>query len=283
MSLLGIDHVQIAAPAGCEAKARRFYGELLGLTELEKPQELAGRGGVWFAVGDQQLHIGVTEDFTPALKAHPALRVAPDEFDQLAARLEQAGSPVEPDVDLPGQHRFHTADPWGNRIELLAAFPIVTVSPFGPTDAEQFAQWRYEGEYSFYDSSPTDADAALKPENRYYAVRRNGELIAHVCVGPEARVAGMKAEPGVDDIGFGLRPDLTGHGEFRTLLPEIMDALVPELTAPAQRVVVAAWNDRALSAARHAGFDATGSVVNNLGRWIVLTRQERRQGTDRRA
>src|ERR1700761_8824315 len=54
-----LDHVQIAAPQACEAEARTFYGRLLGLNELPKPASLQRRGGVWFAVGDQQLHIGV--------------------------------------------------------------------------------------------------------------------------------------------------------------------------------------------------------------------------------
>ena len=59
MTVLGLDHVQLAAPPGCEPAARRFFGELLGLVELERPAALRGRGGVWFAAGDHQLHVGV--------------------------------------------------------------------------------------------------------------------------------------------------------------------------------------------------------------------------------
>ena len=71
-----LDHVQVAAPPGCEPEARRFYGQLLGLVELEKPAPLRARGGVWFALGGgAQLHIGVEDPFAPARKAHPALRV----------------------------------------------------------------------------------------------------------------------------------------------------------------------------------------------------------------
>lgn len=121
MSALGIDHVQIAAPAGCEPQARRFFGELLGLPELEKPEQLGARGGVWFAVGAQQLHVGVAEPFAPARKAHPALRVTPLELDALAARLRQAGVSLEWDRSLAPTRRFHCEDPWGNRLELLAA------------------------------------------------------------------------------------------------------------------------------------------------------------------
>src|SRR3954452_12827363 len=92
--VLGIDHVQVAGPAGCEAAARRFYGELLGLEELEKPEALRGRGGAWFAAGAQQLHVGVEDPFAPARKAHPAFKVADDDADALAERLQAAGVTV---------------------------------------------------------------------------------------------------------------------------------------------------------------------------------------------
>jgi catechol 2,3-dioxygenase-like lactoylglutathione lyase family enzyme len=119
--VLGIDHVQVAAPAGSEGEARRFYGEVLGLPELEKPPVLRARGGVWFACGAQQFHVGISEDFTPAEKAHPALLVRLADLDRLAARLAEAGSPVRWDDAIPGTRRFYTADPWGNRIELVGA------------------------------------------------------------------------------------------------------------------------------------------------------------------
>jgi catechol 2,3-dioxygenase-like lactoylglutathione lyase family enzyme len=53
----GLDHVQLAAPPGCEREARRFYGDLLGLSELEKPAGLGAGGGVWFRAGRQELHV----------------------------------------------------------------------------------------------------------------------------------------------------------------------------------------------------------------------------------
>jgi catechol 2,3-dioxygenase-like lactoylglutathione lyase family enzyme len=116
-----LDHVQIAAPEGCEAAARRFFGELLGLEEIEKPEPLRARGGAWFALGGRQLHVGVEKEFEPARKAHVALRVEPAELDRLADRLVAAGSPVTWDDALAGERRFYSADPWGNRIEFLAA------------------------------------------------------------------------------------------------------------------------------------------------------------------
>jgi catechol 2,3-dioxygenase-like lactoylglutathione lyase family enzyme len=113
--------VQVAAPVGGEDAARRFYGRLLGLSELEKPEALQARGGVWFACGAHQLHAGVTPDFSPATKAHPALRVAPSDLDQLAERLEEAGVEVRWDDAITGVRRFYIADPWGNRVELVGA------------------------------------------------------------------------------------------------------------------------------------------------------------------
>lgn len=120
MDVLGLDHVQLAAPAGCEPVAREFFGALLGLPEVEKPEALRSRGGVWFGLGAQQLHVGVTDRFTPALKAHPALRVAGGQLDTLAQRLAAAGAPVNWDDAISGCRRFYTEDPWGNRIELLS-------------------------------------------------------------------------------------------------------------------------------------------------------------------
>jgi len=92
---------------------------VLGLPEIAKPAPLQARGGAWFSLGAQQLHVGVQEPFSAATKAHPALRVAPGRLDVLAERLAKAGASVAWDYALPGERRFYTHDPWGNRIELL--------------------------------------------------------------------------------------------------------------------------------------------------------------------
>ena len=115
--ITGLDHVQVAMPRGAEAAARAFYAGLLGMTELPKPPVLAARGGCWFATGAVQLHIGVEADFRPARKAHPGLRVSG--IDAYAERLESRGAAVVWDGDLPGHRRFHTDDPFGNRLEFL--------------------------------------------------------------------------------------------------------------------------------------------------------------------
>jgi len=112
-----IDHVQIAAPEGCEAAAREFYGAVLGMKEIEKPSVLRARGGFWFLCGAQQLHIGVERDFRAAKKAHPAFAVF--NLDDLREALTCRGVAVADDDNLPGEHRFYAEDPWGNRLEFI--------------------------------------------------------------------------------------------------------------------------------------------------------------------
>lgn len=118
--ITGIDHVQVAIPRGTEDDARGFYGELLGMTEVPKPAALAARGGCWFTAGSAVVHLGVEEPFTPARKAHPALLVT--DLDALQGRLAAAGYDcVRSDGEIPGVERFHTRDPFGNRIEFQQA------------------------------------------------------------------------------------------------------------------------------------------------------------------
>lgn len=119
MHLIAFDHVQLAMPAGEEAAARRFYRDVLGLPELPKPAALAARGGVWFGWASMQLHLGVEEDFRPARKAHPAIRV--DSLDELAGDLSMAGYEVTFDDGIPGRRRFYLSDPFGNRLEFIEA------------------------------------------------------------------------------------------------------------------------------------------------------------------
>ncbi len=110
------EHVQLAMPAGKEEEARRFYLALLGMTELPKPAHLAERGGVWFASGELQLHLGVDPDFHAGRKAHPALRC--NDYNGLISRLAAAGVDVQTEQD-PSSVRAYVCDPFGNRIELI--------------------------------------------------------------------------------------------------------------------------------------------------------------------
>ncbi|RKP48009.1 glyoxalase [Cohnella endophytica] len=119
VEFLGIDHVQLAAYAGCETEARKFYGELLGWPEIPKPETLAGRGGVWFQCGAHQVHIGVQADFAPATKAHPAFSVR--SIDLLREHFFRHNIGVVNDRlrEAEDVKRFYADDPFGNRLEFL--------------------------------------------------------------------------------------------------------------------------------------------------------------------
>jgi catechol 2,3-dioxygenase-like lactoylglutathione lyase family enzyme len=121
VSLLGFDHVNLAIPVGAEDVARAFYGGVLGMREVPKPEAMAGRGGAWFVDGPVTIHLSREDDFRPARKAHPALLV--DDLAAMIARCEAAGAELRRDVPLAGYERIHVFDPFGNRIELMQRTP----------------------------------------------------------------------------------------------------------------------------------------------------------------
>lgn len=116
---LKIDHVQLAIPGGMEERARDFYLKVLGFTEIPKPETLAGRGGLWLRSGAAVIHLGVDSDFHAARKAHPALICR--DYSATIHQLQNAGFHPVPDSSIPGLTRCHVLDPFGNRIELIAA------------------------------------------------------------------------------------------------------------------------------------------------------------------
>ncbi len=128
MTFLTIDHVQLAMPPGGEAEAAAFYEDVLGMEQVPKPEPMRSGGGAWFRFGAVELHLGIEEDFRPARKAHPALRV--DDIDEVALRCGRAGLGVVWDDRYPGVRRFYVDDPFGNRIEILQRLddsPLLTI------------------------------------------------------------------------------------------------------------------------------------------------------------
>lgn len=117
ISVIRLDHVQICIPAGKENEARDFYGELLGLKEIEKPESLKKNGGLWYEIGDIQLHIGTEDAGDPKGKRHPAFQV--QNLDQIKAYLKQNHVVIKEDIPIPNIERFSFFDPFGNRVELL--------------------------------------------------------------------------------------------------------------------------------------------------------------------
>ncbi|WP_420641491.1 VOC family protein [Candidatus Leptofilum sp.] len=117
MKITRLDHVQLAMPPGGEEQARAFYGRILNLRELEKPEPLQAKGGCWFAGEGLELHLGVQADFVPATKAHPGLRVA--DLEAVQAHLQAAGIPIVADTSGVRVRRFYVNDPFGNRLEFM--------------------------------------------------------------------------------------------------------------------------------------------------------------------
>jgi catechol 2,3-dioxygenase-like lactoylglutathione lyase family enzyme len=104
-------------PYGREEEARAFYEGVLGIPEVQKPPNLAKRGGCWFVRDTLRVHLGVEDDFRPARKAHPAFLV--EDLSGLRSLLEAAGFRPRSDEPLEGYDRIYVDDPFGNRIELL--------------------------------------------------------------------------------------------------------------------------------------------------------------------
>ncbi len=115
-SIIALDHVQLAMPAGREADARAFYGGVLGLTEVPKPPVLAARGGCWFEHGAIHVHLGVEDEFRPARKAHIAFIVR-----GLDTLLEAGNVSARWSNEIEHTRRCHIDDPFGNRLELIDA------------------------------------------------------------------------------------------------------------------------------------------------------------------
>jgi catechol 2,3-dioxygenase-like lactoylglutathione lyase family enzyme len=117
-SVLGVHHVQITVGKEQEQAARRFYCEVLGLPEIEKPDALKPRGGFWLQVGDVQVHVGVEDGVDrPATRAHVAYQV--DDVEAWRPRLLAAGAQILESVPIPGYRRFEFRDPFGNRVEFI--------------------------------------------------------------------------------------------------------------------------------------------------------------------
>ncbi len=113
-----LHHAQITIPKGAEQEAKRFYCEGLGLREIPKPDSLAGRGGFWLSVGNQEVHVGVEDGVHRTVtKAHLAYEV--DNVRRWRDVLSQQRVEMLDNAAIPGFERFEFRDPFGNRVELI--------------------------------------------------------------------------------------------------------------------------------------------------------------------
>jgi glyoxylase I family protein len=114
MKLTGIHHSSIVVTD--MARARRFYAEVLGLPEVERPANFV-TPVVWFEVGDEQIHLIPSDHADTESPRHFALHVE----DARAARehLRSQGIPIEETIPIAGADRFFIQDPDGNKVELI--------------------------------------------------------------------------------------------------------------------------------------------------------------------
>jgi len=118
MSIHAINHVQLAFPAGREAEVRRFYGGLVGLTELKQQ----GGKTLRFVAGQQRIDLVPTENWLPApATSHLAFEVK--DLPSLRSRLLDAQLRLEESRPLSGHRRFYVDDPAGNQLEFLEPDP----------------------------------------------------------------------------------------------------------------------------------------------------------------
>jgi len=117
-----IHHVNVTVPKSLEEAAKNFYGVIMGLQEVPKPENSRGRGGAWYQLGPLQLHLSVEgplgENCTS--KRHVCYTVA--NLAEAEERFRSAGVEILPDDQpTPGWSRFYVRDPGGNRLEIAQA------------------------------------------------------------------------------------------------------------------------------------------------------------------
>lgn len=136
-------------------------------------------------------------------------------------------------------------------------------------ECDAIAGWRYQGRYATYefDDGPPD------PADGYFAVEdSSGQMVGYCSYGAGARVPGVEPVAGVVDVGYGMRPDLMGQGRAQPFISAILTFAVDRFDVERFRALVLDWNQRSLAACRRAGFEPTGDVTTDEGRFVVLER-----------
>jgi catechol 2,3-dioxygenase-like lactoylglutathione lyase family enzyme len=114
-----LNHVNVTVPKAAEEAAKHFYGSVLGLQEIPKPEESRGRGGAWYQLGGVQLHLSREDGAgdNHSSKRHVCYLVR--DLAEAEAALRDAGIEILPDErPVRGWPRFYVRDPGGNLIEI---------------------------------------------------------------------------------------------------------------------------------------------------------------------
>ena len=123
IELVRLHHVSFAIKD--LAASRRFFGEVLGLSEIERPN--FNFAGAWYALGDRALHLiedaGSGHEAAAGLSRsdHTALEVA--DMSAVTGSLEGAGIAFQRGTnDALGFQQVFCSDPDGHTIEFIC-FP----------------------------------------------------------------------------------------------------------------------------------------------------------------
>jgi [ribosomal protein S18]-alanine N-acetyltransferase len=141
------------------------------------------------------------------------------------------------------------------------------VRPLAEGDARAIATWRYPGRDATY-----DVRDVITPEQGYWSVVRDDELIGYCCFGVEARIPGVEEEPGTLDVGYGMRPDLIGRKLGASFVSAIVRFGLDEFSPERLRILILTWNERSRKVAEKAGFHETGVVGGDEGDFLVMRR-----------
>jgi catechol 2,3-dioxygenase-like lactoylglutathione lyase family enzyme len=114
LTVTQIDHVSVIISD--VERSRRFYRDLLGLKEINKPRTF-DFVVLWFEMANHQLHLLLKDRPDTRSPRHFALRVK----DARAARayFREHDVPTEETTPIPGADRFFIYDPDSNRIEII--------------------------------------------------------------------------------------------------------------------------------------------------------------------
>jgi catechol 2,3-dioxygenase-like lactoylglutathione lyase family enzyme len=119
---VAMHHVNVTVPKSLEGAAKYFYGVVMGLAELSKPEPSRARGGAWYQLGPMQLHLSIEESSGENCisKRHVCFTVS--NLAEAEARFREAGVEIFPDdMAAIGWARFYVRDPGGNRLEIAQA------------------------------------------------------------------------------------------------------------------------------------------------------------------
>ncbi|HSE31316.1 MAG TPA: VOC family protein [Pyrinomonadaceae bacterium] len=114
-----IHHVNVTVPKAVEENSKHFYGVVMGLQEVPKPEESRARGGAWYQLGAMQLHLSIEDGpgENCISKRHVCYTV--DDLAVAEQKFRDAGVEILPDdIPTPGWSRFYVRDPGGNRLEI---------------------------------------------------------------------------------------------------------------------------------------------------------------------